>query len=184
VDLDYPTAPEAFEEVGRRAAREAPLFGLANNWTEAGPGWVCGEWPVEPADRFAGPFTYVSEAAPVLVVGTTFDPATPYAGAQAMTAQLGRAELLTMEGDGHTAYGGNSPCIDGAVDAYLETLALPPAGTVCRQVVADPAPQEQPAAQGAVRAAQGAVRAARVHAARGLSRREARLIERVSALDG
>jgi pimeloyl-ACP methyl ester carboxylesterase len=174
VDLEYPASREAFEEAGRRAAQEAPLFGLANNWTEAGPGWVCAEWPVEPDDRFAGPFTYVSEALPVLVVGTTFDPATPYAGALALTAQLGRAELLTMDGDGHTAYGGNSPCIDGAVDAYLETLALPPPGTVCRQEVVDPAPQEEPAAQ-------GTVRVARIHAARGLSAHEARLIDRVAA---
>jgi pimeloyl-ACP methyl ester carboxylesterase len=177
VDLDYPTAPEAFEAVGQQAAQEAPLFGLANNWTEAGPGWVCGEWPLEPTARFAGPFTFPTPGAPALVVGTTFDPATPYAGALALTAQLGKAELLTMDGDGHTAYGGNSPCIDGAVDAYLETLALPPAGTVCTQVVEDPQPEETPAAQ-------GTVRAARVHAARGLSRQEVRLIDRVSAFEG
>ena len=135
VDLDYPTTPEAFDAVGQRAAQEAPLFGLANNWTEAGPGWVCGEWPLEPTARFAGPFTFPTPGAPALVVGTTFDPATPYPGAQALTAQLGTAELLTMDGDGHTAYGGNSVCIDDAVNAYLKTLTLPPAGTVCQQQV-------------------------------------------------
>lgn len=177
VDLDYPATPEAFDAAGRRAAQEAPLFGLANNWTEAGPGWVCGEWPLEPTARFAGPFAFPTPGAPALVVGTTFDPATPYAGAQALTAQLGKAELLTMDGDGHTAYGGNSACIDDAVNAYLNTLALPPAGTVCSQEVVDPQPQ-------AAAAAQGTVRAARAHAARGLSRREARLIDRVSALEG
>ena len=40
-----------------------------------------------------------------------------------------------MRGDGHTAYGGNSPCIDEAVDAYLEDLDVPAAGTSCRQEV-------------------------------------------------
>ena len=40
-----------------------------------------------------------------------------------------------MRGDGHTAYGGNSPCIDDAVNAYIETLALTAAGTVCQQEV-------------------------------------------------
>jgi pimeloyl-ACP methyl ester carboxylesterase len=177
VDLDYPTTPEAFDAVGQRAAQEAPLFGLANNWTEAGPGWVCGEWPLEPTARFAGPFTFPTPGAPALVVGTTFDPATPYPGAQALTAQLGTAGLLTMDGDGHTAYGGNSVCIDDAVNAYLKTLTLPPAGTVCQQQVVDPQPQ-------AAAAAAGTVRAARAHAARGLSRRETRFIDRVAALEG
>jgi hypothetical protein len=40
-----------------------------------------------------------------------------------------------MRGDGHTAYGGNSPCIDPAVDAYLKRRTLPPVGTVCKQQV-------------------------------------------------
>jgi TAP-like protein len=38
-----------------------------------------------------------------------------------------------MRGDGHTAYGGESACIDSAVETYLITLRLPPEGTVCRQ---------------------------------------------------
>jgi hypothetical protein len=40
-----------------------------------------------------------------------------------------------MRGDGHTAYGGNSPCIDNSVNAYIETLALPAKGTICQQDV-------------------------------------------------
>ena len=40
-----------------------------------------------------------------------------------------------MRGDGHTAYGGNSRCIDAAVEAYLVRLALPAAGTRCTQEV-------------------------------------------------
>ena len=48
-----------------------------------------------------------------------------------------------MRGDGHTAYGGNSACIDAAVEAYLNDLTLPPAGTVCRQEV----PFESPLAR-------------------------------------
>ena len=70
-----------------------------------------------------------------LVIGTTYDPATPYRGAVKLTRQLGNARLLTMRGDGHTAYGGNSPCIDAAVDAYLIDGTVPAAGTTCRQEV-------------------------------------------------
>jgi TAP-like protein len=48
-----------------------------------------------------------------------------------------------MRGDGHTAYGGNSPCIDTAVDAYLEDSTLPTVGTSCRQEVPFALPQLQ-----------------------------------------
>jgi hypothetical protein len=50
-------------------------------------------------------------------------------------SELGNARLLTMRGDGHTAYGGNSPCIDAAVDAYLEDGTVPAKGTTCPQEV-------------------------------------------------
>jgi hypothetical protein len=70
-----------------------------------------------------------------LLVAATYDPATPYAGAQRLAAELGNARLLTMQGDGHGAFPGNSPCVDGAVVAYLEDVVLPPEGTVCQQDV-------------------------------------------------
>ncbi len=69
----------------------------------------------------------------MLVVGTTFDPATPYKHAQGLTRQLGNARLLTMDGDGHGAYGGESPCVDATVDAYLERGVVPEVGRRCRQ---------------------------------------------------
>ena len=46
---------------------------------------------------------------------------------------LGNARLITMRGDGHTAYGGESACIDAAVETYVNTLALPAEGTSCTQ---------------------------------------------------
>jgi pimeloyl-ACP methyl ester carboxylesterase len=94
-----------------------------------------GLYPVRPRGAYYGPFGVPDSAATALVVGTTYDPATPYRGAKQLVAQMGNAALLTMRGDGHTAYGGNSPCIDAAVDAYLEDLTLPAPGTVCRQEV-------------------------------------------------
>ena len=71
------------------------------------------------------------------MVDTTYDPATPYRGAQRLVRDLGNARLLTMRGDGHTAYGLGSPdCIDPAVENYLINKVLPPAGTKCKQEVA------------------------------------------------
>jgi pimeloyl-ACP methyl ester carboxylesterase len=86
-------------------------------------------------DVYRGPFRASNSSPTVLEVATTYDPATPYRGALRTAAQLGNDRLLTMRGDGHTAYGGNSACIDDFVNAYIETLALPPAGTVCNQEV-------------------------------------------------
>jgi pimeloyl-ACP methyl ester carboxylesterase len=94
-----------------------------------------GLFDVQPNDVFRGPFKASSSAPTVLEVATTYDPATPYRGALRTAKQLGNVRLLTMRGDGHTAYGGNSACIDSAVNAYIETLALTPAGTTCQQEV-------------------------------------------------
>ncbi|WP_433446235.1 alpha/beta hydrolase [Streptomyces sp. CA-142005] len=105
--------------------RVAPQFGKA---------WVsnlssCTSWPV-PANQTAHRIT-APGAAPILVVGTTRDPATPYNDAQALARQLQSGRLLTWDGDGHTAYGQGSACIDNAVDHYLLDGRLPRVGTVC-----------------------------------------------------
>ena len=102
-----------------------------------------GLFPIKPKGAYYGPFEVRQSAPTTLVVGTTYDPASPYRGARGLVADLGNARLLTMRGDGHTAYPGNSPCIDEAVEAYLEEGILPAKGTVCRQQV----PFEAPALQ-------------------------------------
>ncbi len=89
----------------------------------------CTGWPTA-ADPIPSTET-VPGAPPILLVGTTGDPATPYEGAVALAEQLASGVLLTYEGEGHTAYGGKSDCIDDAVDAYLIDLEAPADGTVC-----------------------------------------------------
>ncbi len=68
---------------------------------------------------------------PILVVGTTGDPATPYKWAQSVAKQFEASVLLTWNGEGHTAYGRGDACIDDAINTYLLDLKLPPKGTVC-----------------------------------------------------
>jgi len=92
-----------------------------------------GLWPSHDRDAFNGPFKVPSSSPTPLVVATTYDPATPYNGALRLVHDLGNARLITMRGDGHTAYGGESACIDAAVETYLNTLALPAEGTTCTQ---------------------------------------------------
>jgi hypothetical protein len=112
-----------------------------HHWWNSGYAEISyGLWPARDEDAYLGPFTVPESAPTVLVVATTYDPATPYAGGVALVEQLGNARLVTMEGDGHTAYGGNSPCVDGAVDSYLVAGTLPESGVVCQQEVPFEAP--------------------------------------------
>jgi pimeloyl-ACP methyl ester carboxylesterase len=104
-------------------------------WNEGYVELNYGLYNVRPNDVYRGPFRASNSSPTVLEVATTYDPATPYRGALRTAATLGNDRLLTMRGDGHTAYGGNSQCIDAAVNAYIEDLTLPPVGTVCDQQV-------------------------------------------------
>ena len=72
-------------------------------------------------------------SAPILVIGTTGDPATPYEDAVALADQLDSGQLLTWEGNGHTAYAssGRGPCVIKAVDTYLLTGTMPKKGLTC-----------------------------------------------------
>jgi pimeloyl-ACP methyl ester carboxylesterase len=89
----------------------------------------CVYWPNKPTDT---PHPIRAEGSgPILVVGTTRDPATPYAWAQSTARELADGHLLTRNGDGHTAYRVGNGCIDTAVDDYLLRGAVPPAGKTC-----------------------------------------------------
>jgi hypothetical protein len=88
----------------------------------------CAYWPVPstPQVRLRG-----AGAPPILVVGTTRDPATPFRWAQALAHDLASGVLLGWNGDGHTAYMVSSSCVNSAVDKYLISLVVPRNGTIC-----------------------------------------------------
>lgn len=83
----------------------------------------CPYWPVK-GKRFTKKVR-AHGAPPIVVVGTTRDPATPYALAKALAAQLSKGVLLTKNGDGHTAYAGGSTCLERQIDRYLITARAP-----------------------------------------------------------
>jgi len=90
---------------------------------------ACQNWPYP---SVVTPHPIVAEgAAPILVLGTTNDPATPYAWAQAMAGQLSSGVLVTRAGEGHTAYGQGNDCIDATVDDYLIEGTVPAADPLC-----------------------------------------------------
>ncbi|MET9385691.1 alpha/beta hydrolase [Streptomyces sp. NPDC002928] len=91
----------------------------------------CTDWPV--AGAADHPDVRAPGAAPILVVGNTGDPATPYAGARRMVDALGKGVgvELTYKGQGHGAYDSKNKCVQSAVNGYLLDGKVPAAGTVC-----------------------------------------------------
>ena len=126
--LDHPD-DRTLDEMAADAAelgRRYPPLGDFVGWGAIG----CLDWPVKPVltpQRLTAP-----GAAPILVVGSTGDPATPYEWAQSLASQLSSGHLLTREGTGHTAYLEGSACINDAVEAYLVAGDVPKQGTTCR----------------------------------------------------
>jgi pimeloyl-ACP methyl ester carboxylesterase len=86
-------------------------------------------WPL-PAAREPSPVA-AEGAPPILVVGTTRDPATPYAWAVSLADQLTEGVLLTRNGQGHTGFAGKSVCVDAIATRYLIDLEVPAEGTEC-----------------------------------------------------
>ncbi|MFL6004081.1 MAG: alpha/beta hydrolase [Nocardioides sp.] len=72
-----------------------------------------------------------SGAAPIVVIGTTRDPATPYAWAKSLAGQLDSGVLISRDGDGHTGYNKGNECVDDAVHAYLLDGEVPDDGLSC-----------------------------------------------------
>jgi len=125
--LDRPEAAtlQEIQDAEDRFADVSPLFGPYLAWS----GLPCTTWPVESAAT-PGPLT-AEGAAPILVVGTTGDPATPYEWAVSLADQLTSGVLLTYEGFVHTAYGKGADCVDDTVDRYLIEGEPPEDGLVC-----------------------------------------------------
>lgn len=124
-DSVNPTDRRAWWDAGRARDRVAPYFGSLWTWASG----ACADWPGASEGAYRGPWT-ARTASPVLVVGNTYDPATPYSGAQAVAGLLPGSRLLTVEGWGHTSLG-YSTCADQAVARYLVNGRLPAAGTRC-----------------------------------------------------
>ncbi len=105
--------------------KASPTFGetFAYNLTS------CATWPVHSGNR-AAPVS-AKGAAPIVVIGTTRDPATPYAQAVSLAEQLDSGVLISRDGDGHTGFNQGNSCVDGAVQRYLLAGTVPKNGLRC-----------------------------------------------------
>jgi len=120
------------------AGTAAEVGTLANQWQTTTPtfgaslAWgmlSCANWPATgptPTQSLA-----FEKTAPVLVVATSHDPATPAFWAKQLVSQLPKSALLTWDAYNHTAYRQGSGCIDSAVDTYLLQGTVPSANVKC-----------------------------------------------------
>ncbi len=125
MDFAWPTGDaQAFFDFADGTAERAPHFGeaLVNDYIR------CVNWPVrpEPLQPVTAP-----GAAPILVISTTGDPATPYEAGVAVAERLESGVLVINDGDGHTVVADGKPCIDDIVIAYLVEGEVPDDGTTC-----------------------------------------------------
>ena len=125
--LDFPVSTDiaTYKKLADTFRKVAPRFRAAayNDLT-------CAFWSV-PSQRTPAPAIGVG-APPIVVVGSTGDPATPYAWAKSLAKQLESAVLVTRNGEGHTAFLVSS-CVQKAVDTYLLELTVPKDGLVCKK---------------------------------------------------
>jgi pimeloyl-ACP methyl ester carboxylesterase len=124
-DIAVPSDIASYDQLGPTLSNLSLLFGPPLQYNGIG----CSYWPVKPGHS-AAPFA-VDEGPPILLIGGTGDPATPYASAEAVNKEIAKSVLLTRSGYGHGSYG-QSACVRRAVDAYLIDLTLPGVGTVCQ----------------------------------------------------
>jgi len=124
--LDYParTDPNAYTELATRLAATAPHFAGLVSYNDL----ACAYWPTPPT-RTPGPVS-ANGAPPIVVVGTTGDPATPFAWAESLAGQLDSGVLVRNEGEGHTGFL-SSVCVYDLIAEYLVSGDPPAAGTTC-----------------------------------------------------
>ncbi|TDC32666.1 alpha/beta hydrolase [Micromonospora sp. 15K316] len=122
-DEDEKPSLAQVRELQSKWRAQYPLFGPALAVGLLG----CAEWP---GGRDPYPTGAATGAPPIVVVGTTGDPATPYEQTGALASMLGVGRVLTWEGEGHTAYP-QTACISDAVDRYLIDLTVPREGLRC-----------------------------------------------------
>jgi pimeloyl-ACP methyl ester carboxylesterase len=125
--LDYPMTsdPDQMRADEKELVAASPTFGRFLAYG----GLSCAPWKYPPV---LGPAPVRAEGAdPIVVIGTTGDPATPYEWSTALAGQLESGVHVTWQGEGHTAYGRSNDCILDLVDSYFLDGTVPADGTRC-----------------------------------------------------
>lgn len=107
--IETEEVPEKFAEF----EKASPTFGRSFAFSLS----TCSNWPVKSGERTTA--LTAKGAPPIVVIGTTRDPATPLRWAQALASQLESGQLITRDGDGHTGFQQDNDCVDEAVEEWL-----------------------------------------------------------------
>ena len=119
LDHDDALSIDEVEQYLPRFEKASPTFGRIFAYSLSS----CHDWPIS-TGRVPEPIA-AEGAAPILVIGTTRDPATPLAWAEALADQLESGVLVRRDGDGHTGYHAGNKCVDSTVESYLVSGEVP-----------------------------------------------------------
>ena len=117
LDVDEPRTIAQIRRDAKSFAEQAPLFGpyLAYG------GLTCKYFGQSQGDIIAPTKT----TNPIVVIGTTGDPATPYEWAQGLNKVLTNSILVSLTGEGHTGQGQGNACVDDQIDDFFLTGKAP-----------------------------------------------------------
>jgi pimeloyl-ACP methyl ester carboxylesterase len=125
--MDYPDDATGAQIAAAQATLKDKAPTIAPYWSVDIDG--CASWPAT-ATGVREPI-HAAGAAPILVIGTTNDPATPYTWAQALAKQLDSGILITRVGEGHTGFNKGNDCVDDTVEDYFVDGTVPDADVRC-----------------------------------------------------
>lgn len=125
LDYTYNDDPAVMRQQAAELAAAAPVIGPYMAYGDIG----CANWPYK-STVTRGPI-HADGSAPILVVGTTNDPATPYVWAQNLAKELQHGHLITYHGQGHTAYNKSNSCVNDAVDNFFVKGIVPKTDPMC-----------------------------------------------------
>lgn len=117
---------DQYKADAKEFAAKAPVFGPYIAFA----GVHCRFLPQPSTQRAPNTLTEI-KTAPIIVIGTIRDPATPYSWSVGLAKIFTGSRLISLDGDGHTGHGRGSACVDDAVDAYLLTGTLPTSDLSC-----------------------------------------------------
>ena len=120
--------PRTIEQMGSdrdEFIKAAPVFGQFLNFA----GLPCKYWKAKPQL----PKTQLTkiETSPIIIIGVTEDPATPYKWSQNLAKVFTNSKLLTLKGEGHTGHNQGNKCVDSAVDSYYLTGKIRTSALIC-----------------------------------------------------
>jgi pimeloyl-ACP methyl ester carboxylesterase len=125
LDYTYNDDPAVMRAQAAQLTAAAPVVGPYMSYGDI----QCANWPYK-STVVRGPI-HAKGAPPIIVVGTTNDPATPYVWAQDVAKNLDSGHLVTYKGQGHTAYNKSNSCVNDAVDNYFVKGTVPASDPMC-----------------------------------------------------